>query len=421
MTEETIKPSRRLFLGAAGALMGAASAARIDAAQAQIMPARPQPKQADAEPFYGAHQGGIITPMQENTYFAAFDILSGDRKDVISLLQNWTAAAARMTQGLPAEPGEQDEEQPARDSGETLGMSPSRLTLTFGFGPELFTANGADRYGIAHLRPAALADLPHFNGEQLAPGQSGGALSVQACANDAQVAFHAVRQLARIGAAVVQLKWVQSGFTNASKTAGTPRNLLGFKDGTMNPTYDQAPPIVWVDDNSWMSNGSYMVARRVRIFLEHWDRMKIAFQEQTIGRHKVSGAALGSKAEFDPPKFDAVDADGNSVIPDTAHVRLAAPINNGGSQMLRRSYSYNNGASFVAERWPPWHQGIEYDSGLFFQSYQKDPRDSFIKIFDKMAKLDALNQFTTHVGSGIFACPPGVKPGQYIGQTLFET
>lgn len=427
---ENIKPSRRLFLGAAGALVGAAGTASIEAARAQIMPSRAQPAQtisgraqpapADAEPFYGTYQGGITTPMQENTYFAAFDILSTDRKDVISLLQKWTLAAARLAKGLPAEPGAQDEQQPPLDSGEALGMSPSRLTLTFGFGPDLFTADGADRYGIAHLRPAALVDLPRFNGEQLAPGQNGGALCVQACANDAQVAFHAVRQLARIGADIVQLKWVQSGFTNANKTPGTPRNLLGFKDGTMNPTIEQAPPIVWVSDGSWMNDGSYMVARRVRIFLEHWDRMKVAFQEQTIGRHKLSGAALGSQAEFDPPKFDAVDADGNSVIPDNAHVRLAAPVNNGGSQMLRRSYSYNNGASFVAERWPPWHQGIEYDSGLFFQAYQKDPRAAFIKIFDKMAKLDALNQFTTHVGSAIFACPPGVQQGRYIGQTLFE-
>ncbi len=421
MKGPAVKPSRRLFLAAAGGLAGAASAASVEAARAQIMPSQPQPARADAEPFYGAHQGGITTPMQENSYFAAFDILAGDRGDVIALLQRWTLAAARLTQGLPAEPGAQDVRQPPLDSGETLGQSPARLTLTFGFGPELFSANGQDRYGIAHLRPAALVDLPRFNGDQLVAGQTGGALCVQACADDAQVCFHAIRQLARIGDAVVQLKWVQAGFTNAGKVAGTPRNLLGFKDGTMNPTIAQAPPIVWAGaEGGWMQNGSYMVARRVRIFLEHWDRMRVAFQEQTIGRHKVSGAALGATAEFDAPDFDAADADGNPVIPDNAHVRLAAPVNNGGSQMLRRSYSYNNGASFVAERWPPWHQGIEYDAGLFFQAYQKDPRDAFIRIFDKMARLDALNQFTTHVGGGIFACPPGTRPGGYIGQTLFE-
>ena len=170
-----------------------------------------------------------------------------------------------------------------------------------------------------------------------------------------------------------------------------------------------------------MKGGSYMVARRIRIALEHWDRMSVAFQEQTFGRQKASGAPLGGKTEFDTPDFHATDANGNYVIPETSHMRLAAPANNDGAQILRRSYSYNDGANFVAERWPPWHQGIEYDSGLFFQAYQKDPRTGFIKLFDKMSKIDALNQFTTHIGSAIFACPPGVQKGEYVGQGLFET
>jgi deferrochelatase/peroxidase EfeB len=424
MTQNSDKPeqpSRRFFLGAAGGLAGGIAGAV--AARAQIAPSHAQAAPQEAEPFYGVHQGGITTPMQDSTYFAAFDVAATSRPEVVALLQRWTIAAARLTAGLPAEPGTQDDDQPPLDTGEAVGLNPSRLTITFGFGPELFTLNGQDRFGIAHKRPAALVDLPRFNGEQLVAGQTGGALSVQACANSTQVAFHAVRQLARIAYGAAELKWVQSGFATASQTKGTPRNLMGFKDGTMNPTIAAAPPIVWADaaDQRWMQNGSYMVARRIRISLEHWDRMKVAFQEQTFGRHKLSGAPLGGQTEFEKPNFAATDADGNSIIPDNAHVRLAAPVNNNGVAMLRRSYSYNNGASFVAERWPPWHQGIEYDSGLFFQAYQKDPREAFVKIFDRMAKLDALNQFTTHIGSGIFACPPGVQQGGYIGQTLFET
>jgi deferrochelatase/peroxidase EfeB len=368
----TIKPSRRFFLGAAGGLAGGIAGAVATSgsiARAQIAPAHPQSAPAEAEPFYGTYQAGITTPMQESLYFASFDLVTDNRQDVVALLQRWTVAAARLTAGLPTEPGEQDDQAPALDTGETLGIKPARLTVTFGFGPELFSADGKDRYGIAHLRPAALIDLPRFNGDQLVPGQSGGALCIQACANDPQVAFHAVRQLARISYGTAQLKWVQSGFSTASHTEGTPRNLMGFKDGTMNPTIKAAP--------------------------------------------------LGGHHEFDAPNFNATDADGNSIIPDNAHVRLAAPVNNEGAAMLRRSYSYNNGANFVAERWPPWHQGIEYDSGLFFQAYQKDPRTAFAKVFERMSKLDALNQFTTHVSSAIFACPPGVQQGSYIGQSLF--
>ncbi len=407
-------PSRRGFFGVAGGLAGGIAAASV------ARPAEAHDVAQGVVPFYGPHQAGIATPMQSSLYFGSFDLATDSRQDVIIMLQNWTVAAARMSAGLAAVPGEQDDDRPPLDSGEAVGLNPSNLTITFGFGPDMFSFAGKDRYGIAAKRPAALVDLPGFNGDQLVEGQTGGAICVQACADDAQVAFHAVRQLARMAYGTATLKWVQSGFSTGTKTKGTARNLMGFKDGTMNPTGTPLQQAVWADDAGWMQGGSYMVARRIRIALEHWDRMRVAFQEQTFGRAKASGAPLGGKHEFDAPDFNATDKDGNYVIAENAHVRLAAPVNNDGTQILRRSYSYNDGASFVAERWPPWHQGVEYDSGLFFQSYQKDPRTGFVKLFDKMSKIDALNQFTTHVGSAIFACPPGVEKGGYIGQGLFE-
>jgi deferrochelatase/peroxidase EfeB len=162
------------------------------------------------------------------------------------------------------------------------------------------------------------------------------------------------------------------------------------------------------------------VARRIRIALEHWDRMKLAFQEQTVGRQKYSGAPLGKKREFDPLNLDANDADGNPVTAENSHVRLASASTNDGAQILRRPYSYNDGVNFTAERWPPWHQGMEYDAGLFFMAYQRDPRTGFIKIYEKMSRFDMMNQFVTHVGGGLFACPGGTVQGQYVGQRLIE-
>ena len=108
------------------------------------------------------------------------------------------------------------------------------------------------------------------------------------------------------------------------------------------------------------------------------------------------------------------------MIAENAHVRLAAPESNGGAQILRRSYSYDNGVSFVAERWPPWRQGLEMDAGLMFVCYQRDPRTGFVKLFDRMSKFDMLNQFVTHVGGGLFAVPPGVGAGGYIGEGLLR-
>ncbi|HQU02513.1 MAG TPA: Dyp-type peroxidase, partial [Acetobacteraceae bacterium] len=198
-----------------------------------------------------------------------------------------------------------------------------------------------------------------------------------------------------------------------------------FKDGTMNPDVaDQRvmQQSVWVgpEGPGWMQGGTYAVVRRIRVALDHWDQMKLGFQEQTIGRHKYSGAPLGDTHEFAPLDLAATNAQGDLVIPQTAHARLGAPAANGGAQMLRRGYSYSYGAGFAAERWPPWKQAVEFDAGLLFVAFQKDPRTGFVRVFTPMSRIDALNQFTTHTGSGLFACPGGVQAGGYIGQGLFQ-
>jgi deferrochelatase/peroxidase EfeB len=408
--------SRRGFLGGAGAAAGAVAAL-----------GGPSMAHANAVPFFGPHQAGIATPtiLQSHIFFAVFDLTTDRRDDVIGMMRDWTLASALLQAGLPVSRLGHNPALPEPDSGEAAGLNPARLTLTFGFGPELFMHQGKDRYGVAARRPEALVDLPVFPGDQLQPDKTGGAIMVQACADDPQVAFHAVRQLARIADGAVTLKWTQAGYSSAAPNGATPRNLMGFKDGTMNPNTASPKAMatsVWAgpEGPAWMQGGSYMVARRIRIALQHWDQMKVAFQEQVIGRHKSSGAPLGKKDEFAPLDLDATDADGNPIIPTNAHARLGAPAMNGGVEILRRSFSYSDGVSFTAERWPPWRQAMEYNAGLLFICYQKDPRAGFIRIFGPMSRIDALNQFTTHEGGGIFACPPGAAKGGYIGQALFD-
>jgi deferrochelatase/peroxidase EfeB len=408
--------SRRGFLAAATGLVAAAGSATVARAAA----AEPL---AAVEPFWGEHQAGIATPAQQYVYFLAFDLRATKREEVAALMRTWTEAAARMTAGDTAGALGTDTSHPGADSGDALGLPPARLTITFGFGPGLFLKDDKDRYGLAALRPEALAELPLFNGDQLVEGRTGGDICIQACADDPQVAFHAARQLARLSYGAAEIRWAQSGFNPAAAPGETPRNLMGFKDGTNNPTPKDAARfarVVWAGDEGppWMRGGSYLVARRIRIALEHWDRTEVDFQEEVVGRRKYSGAPIGGSREFDVPDLTAADKDGNPTIPENAHIRLAAPSSNGGAQILRRGFAYNDGVNMTAERWPPWRQGMEFDAGLFFLAYQRDPRSGFIKIYDSMSKLDAMNQFATHVGSGLFACPPGARPGEFIGQAL---
>ncbi len=434
------KHTRRGFFAAAGGLVAtaglglaarAATEAPAEAKGAPSPPPSPPPSPGAAasgsmaEPFWGEHQGGIVTPAQSHTYFATLDLATAKRDELVETLRGWTLAAAAMTRGETARPMGSDLAVAGGDSGDALGMTPARLTLTFGFGAGLFVKDGKDRYGLAAKRPEGLVDLPKFNGDQLVANRTGGDLSIQACADDPQIAFHAVRQLVRLAYGAAEMRWAQSGFVANPESKGTPRNLMGFKDGTNNPPIADANSMakaVWVGEEGaeWMRGGSYMVVRRIRIALEHWDRTPVDFQEETVGRHKYSGAPIGKEKEFDAADLDAADKDGNPVIAEHAHLRLAAAASNGGSQILRRGYSYNDGVNFTAERWPPWRQGMEYDAGLLFVCYQRDPRTGFIKIFENMSKLDMLNQFTTHTGGGLFACPGGMVEGEFIGQRLFE-
>ena len=387
-----------------------------------------------SEPFYGEYQGGIVTPPQHHIYFAVFDLTTNKREDVISLLKAWTTASERMTRGetaLPLEGGlklavprakkavpagaEDEYEQPdpstmVADTGETTGMSPARLTLAFGFGAGLFLHDGKDRFGLASQRPEALVELPRFNGDQISDEHSGGDIAIQACAEDPQVAFHAIRQLARIAEGVAQIRWVQTGY----RPATGERHLLGFSNGIGNPSVDDPAAMaknVWVGEEgpAWIKDGTYMVVRRIRFALEHWDQMPQSYQEAAIGRDKHPGAATPHT------QVDNSVSDEN----EQTHFRLVVPKS---TFMLRRSYSYNNGVDFTVERWPPWRQGLEYNVGMLFICYQRDPRRSFIDMFDKMAKYDIkLNQFWTHEASGLFAYPRGAKEGEYIGQQLFES
>jgi deferrochelatase/peroxidase EfeB len=322
-------------------------------------------------------------------------------------MRSWTEAAARMTLGRDASQPATTSLAPPTDTGEALDLPPANLTVTFGFGPSLFAA---ERFGLAASRPAELRELPALPGDELDPDRSGGDVCVQACSDDPQVAFHAVRNLARIGRGAVVMRWSQLGFGRTSTTSrsqATPRNLMGFKDGTNNIRAEDVELMnrhVWVDSPGWMRGGTYMVTRRIRMLIEVWDRASLQDQEQTIGRVKTSGAPLGGRHEM-----DTVNA---AQLPVDAHIRLAAPGSNGGERILRRGYSFTDGMDADLG---------QLDAGLFFICFQRDPEAQFVAIQRRLGGSDALNEYIKHTGSAVFAVPPGVaRPGGYVGQGLLE-
>ncbi|MFF4172593.1 iron uptake transporter deferrochelatase/peroxidase subunit [Streptomyces sp. NPDC001744] len=412
---ETAAPSRRTVIGwgGAGLALGAAAAGGAVALTRDGGGAEPVADGGPAVPFHGSHQAGIATAVQDRLHFAAFDVKTRDRAELVRLLQDWTRAAERMTAGSEVGEGAYGglPEAPPDDTGEALGLKPSRLTLTIGFGPSLFDG----RFGLKDRRPGALIDLPRFPGDNLDPARSGGDLCVQACADDPQVAVHAIRNLARIGFGRVAVRWSQLGFGKTSSTtpdAQTPRNLFGFKDGTRNIAGTDTARLdehVWVSGKdargpaAWMAGGSYLVARRIRMNIETWDRTSLAEQEDVFGRDKREGAPAGRAKEHDEPFLKGMKPD--------AHVRLAHPDSNGGAAMLRRGYSFTDGTDGLGR----------LEAGLFFLAYQRDVRTGFLPVQTSLARSDALNEYVQHVGSAVFAIPPGVRDtGDWWGRALFS-
>jgi len=420
--------SRRRLLGLAGAgvvTAGVAGASGVALGRASA----PEPSTtapSGVVDFHGAHQAGIATPAQDRLHFAAFDVTTDDREDLVELLRAWTDAARTMTQGRPAGTygavgGPYD--APPDDTGEALDLPASRLTITIGFGPTLFeAADGEDRFGLASRRPRALERLPHFPGDQLDPARSDGDLCVQACADDPQVAVHAVRNLARIGFGAVGVRWSQLGFGRTSSTSTaqqTPRNLFGFKDGTRNLKAEEEADMarhVWVaeaDDPRapWLAGGSYLVARRINMHIETWDRTSLREQEAVIGRDKGAGAPLSGGEEHTDPDFALAGREGEPLIPTTSHVHLAHPDQNDGVRMLRRGYNFTDGSDGLGR----------LDAGLFFLAFVRDPATHFIPMQTTLARDDALSEYLEHRGSALFAVPPGVRDERgYLGETLFD-
>jgi deferrochelatase/peroxidase EfeB len=382
---DTRRVSRRALLGMAGiagggVLLGAGGyvATRDDGAPA-----------GSVEPFHGEHQGGIATKQQKYLHFTSFDLKAMSRDDVRSLMQRWTQAAAELT------------------AGGSHGIDdPRRLTITFGFGTSLFD----DRYGLTAQRPPALADIPAFKFDKLDPAVSGGDLCVQACSDDRVVAMQAASAVQAAAGSIATVRWAQEGFLRDPLPGETtPRNLFGFKDGTNNLHGTDAARMrsnVWVnaqDGPAWMTNGTYLVSRRILMQIDEFLPEPVNIQEMNIGRQKGTGAPIGEKNEFD-------QVDPSKELPDS-HVMMANQrhATSEAERILRRGYNYTIGYDDMLS---------SPTGGLFFIAIQRDPRRQFVSIQTRLSTRDRLTKYIIHQSSALFAVPPGVKPGGYVGEIL---
>lgn len=415
------EPSRRRLLKSMGALGGALAltgGCPAHAAKPQSAPGTVSPDaRMETQPFYGAHQAGILTPQQASMMLVAFDVLASDKADLRRLFRLLTQRIAFLTTGGPA-PDTPNPRLPPTDSG-ILGefIAPDNLTITVSLGKSLFD----ERFGLAAHAPRKLQKMTRFPNDSLDAALCHGDLLLQICANTADTVIHALRDIIKYTPDLLSVRWKREGFISAhaarSKGKETPINLLGFKDGTANPDSQNAAlmnNVVWVqpaqDEPAWTAGGSYQAVRIIQFHVEFWDRTPLKEQQTIFGRDKHSGAPLGMQHEHDVPDYSR-DPDGDVIALDS-HIRLANPRTpeTQSSLMMRRGYSYSLGVT----------NSGQLDMGLLFVCYQHDLEKGFLTV-QKRLNGEALEEYIKPIGGGYFFALPGVPDAKhYLAQSLLE-
>ncbi|HIW91104.1 MAG TPA: Dyp-type peroxidase [Candidatus Corynebacterium avicola] len=361
--------------------------------------------------FDGPHQAGVTTPLQSHNTTIAFTLRDGvDADGARRLLRLWTDDARRLCSGRGV----------LADLEPELSETTGNLTVTCGLGASFF-----ERTGLGN-RPEWLESLPRFDGDRLDDTWGERDIVLQVCGDDRTTLSHAVRVLVRGGADYARPSWSQEGFLDIpvddDGEQGTPRNLFGFKDGTVNPdTGQEQDDHVWIGDGPH-AGGTCMVVRRVAFDMPLWEAADRVTREVSMGRTIVEGAPIGGEKEFDEPDFEAVGDDGLPVIDVNSHIALATATGHEDTDpLLRRAYNYDlpvtvSGADDLVDA-----PLIDLaDTGLIFTCFQRDPRRAFIPMQKRLAAGDRLNEWIVHVGSAVFYVPPGTDEDGFWGEELFD-
>jgi deferrochelatase/peroxidase EfeB len=409
---EALSPfGRRSFL--MGALAAGAGGAAVGPLTGNAAPAASTVVgRTGAFPFHGAHQAGIDRPpptrAQSVASFVSFDVTVPDRRELADLLRTLTERSRFLTTGgTPRRAGA------AQRDDRLLGgtVVPDGLTVTAAVGASLFD----DRYGLTARKPVQLRTMQAFEHDDLNPAECHGDLLLQMCAGHRDVLVHAFLDILAHTDGALRPRWRADAFLNPPRPSGTPRDMLGFKDGIANPdTGDtrQMNQQVWVQprtaEPAWTVGGTYQVVRIVRFFVEEWNKVPVGEQERIIGRRKITGAPMYGTDESQDPVYTN-DPQGK-VTPLNAHIRLAnpqTPQTASTSSILRRSYQYIR---------TPDPAG-DVNVGHVFCCFQRE-LNTYIAMQTRLEN-EPLVEYISPTGGGYFFVLPGVRnDGDYYARGL---
>jgi len=159
------------------------------------------------------------------------------------------------------------------------------------------------------------------------------------------------------------------------------RDLLGFVDGTENPSGSAATDAVFVgDEDCAFAGGSYVIVQKYLHNLDRWNELPTEVQEKIIGRKKLSDVELD-----------------DSVKPTSAHSALTVIEENGKEiKILRDNMPFGR----------PGHG----EFGTYFIGYSRSPR-TVEQMLENMfigrppGNYDRILDFSTAVTGGLFFIP----------------
>ncbi|PQZ96512.1 peroxidase [Arthrobacter sp. MYb227] len=395
-------PSRRaLLFGSAATVAGAAAGFALGTGNAQSAHA----DQGEALhgqqtiEFYGTHQPGIDTPAPAFVSFLALDLLLPDGSSMVDqreilrrVLKLISADAHRLMSGRGI----------LADTEPELAQNPARLTVTVGLGPR------AVKIMNAALVPSWLKPLEAFDIDKLDEAWGQSDLVIQICGDDKMSLAHAARAITKDVRSMATLRWVQDGFRHSRGSqdeAATMRNLFGQVDGSANPRDEMLERTLWGGEKlePWVRGGTSLVLRRIEMDLDTWDHVDRPGRDFSLGRRQDTGAPVTGGGEFDAPDLQATDELGLPIVSPDSHV-ARSQAREADEKILRRGYNYLEGQH----------------AGLLFASYQCNVEVQFLPIQRRLAQADMLNEWTTPIGSAVYAVLPGCVAGSYLGAELFS-
>lgn len=403
---------RRDFLKASAGVGAAFSACPFASQQARAEDhpvANPGTDGVPDVPPTGEHQPGIVDEIVPEMELLSVSIQpGGDLRHVL-----WTVSDLARSLATGRRVQQRGVSRPADDNG-TLG-SPTAVDgvrMTVGFGASLFD----DRFDLKNKKPKHLSAMSAFPDDTLEPDWCHGDISIQIGANHEDAVLHAVRLLLQRLRGHIVVNWRIRGYVNPPRPSGTPRNHLGFMDGTVQPQIHDpatAKRLLWAGDDepAWCKGGTYQVIRVIRMLVEFWDRITISEQENIFGRDRLTGAPLSGGDEHSDPDYHN-DPTG-AVIPLNSHIRLANPRTPevADSMILRRGFNYNLGVA----------DNGTLDMGIIFTCYQQDIERQFATM-QRRLEGEPLADYIIPFGGGYFFVPGGMSddPSDYLGRKLLE-